>query len=74
MEVLVNKNLKEFSVQDQDFKTSSWTVGHHWCVQVARKPEGVALRDSKDPEKNTLFFTHNEWNAFVKGVKGNEFE
>lgn len=69
-----NSNCKAFPVRDEDFKTSSWTTGHHWCVQVADKPEGVAVRDSKDPSKTTLFFTHDEWKAFVKGVKGGEFD
>jgi hypothetical protein len=43
-------------------------------VQVAQKPEGVALRDSKDADKTTLFFNHNEWEAFLKGVKAGEFD
>lgn len=70
----MNIKSKVFSVHDEDFKTSSWTTGHHWCVQVARKSEGVAVRDSKDPGKTTLFFTGNEWEAFIKGVKGGEFD
>ncbi|MBI2476379.1 MAG: DUF397 domain-containing protein [Candidatus Taylorbacteria bacterium] len=71
-----NKEKKEFPVQDSDFRTSSWTNRRHdhWCVQVAMKEQGVALRDSKDEHRKTLFFTHNEWTAFIKGVKGGEFD
>lgn len=34
----------------------------------------VAVRDSKDPEGPKLFFTPAEWDAFVNGVKANEFD
>ncbi|MBU1558002.1 DUF397 domain-containing protein [Patescibacteria group bacterium] len=65
---------KIFAVEDGDFKKSSWSKNNpKTCVMVATKQEGVAIRDSKDPDKNTLFFSHTEWEAFVKGVKGGEF-
>ncbi|HAP74182.1 TPA: DUF397 domain-containing protein [Candidatus Campbellbacteria bacterium] len=65
---------KDFVVHDSDFKKSSWSRNNpKTCVMVAIKPEGVAVRDSKDQSKQTLFFSHDEWNAFVQGVKGNEF-
>ncbi len=63
-----------FPVKDQDFIKSSWSKNNpKTCVMVAVKPEGVAVRDSKDPEKHTLFFTHDEWDAFLRGAKGGEF-
>ncbi|OHA94749.1 MAG: hypothetical protein A3C62_00755 [Candidatus Zambryskibacteria bacterium RIFCSPHIGHO2_02_FULL_39_16] len=63
-----------FSVKDQDFvkADASWGFVQN-CVSVARKPEGVALRDTKDESKNTLFFTNDEWKAFIDGVKNDEF-
>lgn len=66
---------KSFSVKDEDFKKAdgSWGFVQN-CVSVARVTEGVAVRDTKDPSKTTLFFTHDEWRAFVVGVKNNEFE
>ena len=63
-----------FAVKDSEFVVSGWCGNRPRCVQVARKAEGVAVRDSKDPSKQTLFFTHDEWDAFVKGVKSGEFE
>lgn len=61
-------------VRDRDFKTSSWSKNNpKTCVAVAIKPNGVAVRNSNDPTKNTVFFTNDEWFAFVKGVKNNEF-
>ncbi len=63
-----------FPVRDDDFQKSSWSKNNpKTCVLVAKKPEGVALRDSKDDGKNTLFFTRDEWDAFTKGVKSDEF-
>jgi hypothetical protein len=66
----------EFGVKDFDFKVSGWCLPKHKhkCVQVAIKPEGVALRDSKDPTKSTLFFDHDEWKAFTQGVKAGDFD
>lgn len=65
----------QFAVSDQDFKKASWSKNNpKTCVMVAIKPEGVAVRDSKDPTKETQFYTHEEWDAFVRGVKGGEFD
>ena len=61
----------------EDFKKSSWSG--KWgvpvlCVEVARKDGRVAVRDSKDLNKNILVFSSDEWKAFVQGVKGGEFD
>ena len=64
----------EFPVLDKDFQKSSWSKNNpKTCVMVATKPEGVAVRDSKDPSKRTLYFSHDEWAAFVAGVRDGEF-
>ncbi|GGP01573.1 DUF397 domain-containing protein [Nonomuraea glycinis] len=56
------------------------------CVEVAEltsRLEGarpghddtlIAVRDSKDPDGPKLFFTPAEWDAFLNGVKANEFD
>ena len=44
------------------------------CVEVAFVPDGVAVRDSKDPDGPALLFTPAEWNAFVGGAKDGEFD
>ena len=63
-----------FEVSDTDFRRSSWSKNNpKTCVLVAKKPDGVAVRDSKDHSKTTLFFTHDEWGAFVNGVTSGEF-
>ncbi|MFC0544390.1 DUF397 domain-containing protein [Kutzneria chonburiensis] len=44
------------------------------CVEAAALPLGyVVLRDSKDPEGPALVFSHEEWAAFVAGVRNGEF-
>lgn len=64
-----------FPVKDEEFRTSSWTGGIiARCVMVARTPEGVAVRDTKDESKTTLFFKNDEWDAFLKGAKAGEFD
>ena len=64
-----------FEINDDEFKKSSWSdFPKKVCVLVGRTKNGVALRDSKDPDKNTLFFTHAEFDAFKKGVAGGEFD
>jgi hypothetical protein len=62
-------------VNDGDFKTPNWKSGKHVpCVAVAIRPEGVAVRSTKDKSNTTLFFNKGEWRAFLKGVKHDEFE
>lgn len=34
----------------------------------------IAVRDSKDPDGPKLFFTSDEWSAFLRGVKADEFD
>ncbi|MEX2013999.1 MAG: DUF397 domain-containing protein, partial [Parcubacteria group bacterium] len=63
-----------FPVEDKDFRKSSRSRIITWCVEVAVKPEGVALRDSKNHKGGTLFFNNAEWKAFTGGVKDGEFD
>lgn len=67
------KKVFSFSVNDSSFRKSSYSRIITWCVAVAVTPDGVAVRDTKDHRKKTLFFTHDEWKAFVAGVKKGEF-
>jgi hypothetical protein len=55
------------------FRKASFSEGGGHCVEVAHF-EGVAVRDSKDPEGPVLWFTRDEWTAFVMGVKTGEFD
>lgn len=44
------------------------------CVEVALGADGVAVRDSKDPEGPVLHFSDEEWGAFLAGVHAGEFD
>lgn len=57
------------------FMTSSF-CSYNGCVEVGRAADdAVVVRDSKDPGRsNSLTFTADEWDAFVKGVKAGEFD
>ncbi|MDG6107349.1 DUF397 domain-containing protein [Dactylosporangium aurantiacum] len=44
------------------------------CVEVTGLDGPlVAVRDSKSPDGAVLAFTPDEWNAFVAGAQGGEF-
>jgi len=56
-----------------EYRKSSYS-GAGGCVEVAPVAGGVKVRDSKDSENNTLFFTNTEWVAFLRGVRHGEFD
>lgn len=64
---------------DEDFKKSSFSMqpgkrGGGGCVSVAQKNGMIAVRDTKDATKTTLYFNRDEWTAFLAGIKSGEFE
>jgi hypothetical protein len=47
------------------------------CVEAGPLNDGtgrVALRHSKHPNGPVIIYTHAEWDAFVAGVRDNEFD
>lgn len=53
------------------WRTSSYSGGQGGeCIQVAPRPRGVAVRDSKDTPGPVLSFPHEAWLGFVAGLKG----
>lgn len=60
---------------DSSFKKSSHSpiAGGVWCVEVKRGST-IKVRDSKNPNGDTLSFTADEWAAFIAGVKDGEFD
>ena len=54
--------------------TESATTASGSAVEVAILEDGVALRDSRRPDGDVLFFTPAEWDAFVGGAKDGEFD
>lgn len=43
------------------------------CVEVAPFDDGVAIRDSKNPNEHGLWFPAPVWNTFVSRVLAGEF-
>jgi len=64
-------------VDEDGFFTSSTTCKHpicKTCVSVKIDQDTIQVRDTKDPKKITLSFTHEEWEEFIKGAKNGEFD
>lgn len=53
---------------------SSRSAGNGQCVEVAGTRDGVAVRDSKNPEGPSLRFQAMEWERFVQSVRIGEFD
>lgn len=58
---------------DADFHVSSFTGDKAYCVAVAHKYGVIAVRDSNYPDGGRLYFDREEWDAFIRGVKNDEF-
>jgi hypothetical protein len=63
-------------VTQLDWRRSSLCGAHGSCVEVAHTPDGrYAVRMGNAPASGpVLFFTQDEWDAFVAGVKAGEFD
>lgn len=60
-----------------DDERMKWTTGRYCdegggCVEVAIV-KCVGLRDSKDPQSPVLWFTFEEWEAFILGAQAGDF-
>ena len=64
---------KKTMFQGREFTKSSYSGAGHSCVGVSMTPKDVAIINTNT--KDTMIaFTHEEWVAFIKGVKNNEFD
>lgn len=54
---------------------SSLSFANGNCVEVASLENGgVAVRNSRLPQAAHLYFTADEWHAFIGGVRNGEFD
>jgi|SoiMethySBSTD1v2_1073268.scaffolds.fasta_scaffold1409331_1 hypothetical protein len=44
------------------------------CVEVALCPDGVAMRDSKNPDGPMLIIGRESWKVFIEATKSGEFD
>ena len=62
----------------QDLPPAAWRTSTlcdlNGCVEVAILGDRVAVRDAKDRAGPVLVFTPGEWEAFLGGVRGGEFD
>lgn len=56
------------------WRKASFSDANGACVELADTGDAVAIRDSKDPDGPVLRFTKTEIDAFLKGVKSDEFD
>ena len=53
---------------------SSRSAQNGSCVEVADVPDGVYVRDSKNPDGAVLSFGAGSWRDFVAAVRDGEFD
>lgn len=56
------------------YKSSRSSANSQCCMCARLDGDGMALMDSKNPEGGILIFSHDEWQAFIGGIKLGEFE
>ena len=59
---------------ERKWRKASFSDSNGACVELAAISEGVAMRDSKDPDGPVLSFTKAEMDAFLMGAKSGEFD
>ncbi|KAA2254842.1 DUF397 domain-containing protein [Solihabitans fulvus] len=60
-------------------KTNEWFVPRqspngNTCVETKFTDDAVYVRNNLRPEAGTAVFTHDEWSAFVLGVKDGDYD
>ena len=61
--------------EDLRFRKSSFSSnGGGNCVEIGFQTSAVAVRNSRDQDGPVLYFTADEWRAFIAGVRNGEFD
>jgi hypothetical protein len=63
----------QMAENSETWRKSSFSAANGACVEVS-VGDGAKVRDTKNRAGGTLEFTHDEWVAFVAGVKAGEFD
>lgn len=51
------------------WRKSSHSAPDGQCIEIADTPEGIDLRDSKDPSGAVLTFARPDWTEFIGAIK-----
>ncbi|MEU7938860.1 DUF397 domain-containing protein [Microbispora bryophytorum] len=63
----------ELPATEPEWRISSRCSGGN-CVQFSQVNGGIALRDSKNPNAGTLFYSAQEWHAFLAAAKAGAYD
>jgi Domain of unknown function (DUF397) len=67
-------NVTGAAATDGEWRKSTASQPYGNCVEVAGSDGAVRVRNSRDRSGAVLRFTHDEWNAFLTGARGGEFD
>ena len=56
------------------WRKSTYSADTANCVEVAEVPNGIAVRDSKDPGGPILSYTTESWRSFIAAVRHGLFD
>jgi hypothetical protein len=56
-----------------EWRKSTKSNANGGCVELAQIGSFVAIRDSRNPDREPLIFDANEWDCFLDGVAKGEF-
>ncbi|MEV1008495.1 DUF397 domain-containing protein [Streptomyces sp. NPDC049881] len=69
MSTTPKEDLYAIDLSGAEWRKSPLSNGPEQCVEITDLPGGgIAIRDSKNPEREALRYTAAEWSAFKGGI------
>lgn len=65
----MSKHFPNAAATGFDWFKASYSSGDQSCIEVARIPGVVPVRDSKNPEGPALALAPHAWSAFISSIK-----